>query len=106
MITIKKGLDIPISGAPQQIIEDGNSIATVGVLGEEDVGMLPTMHVKVSDHGKKGHVLFQDKKNPEVNFTAPAARVIEDVLRGERRILKAVVTELDDDEQETFTRYD
>ncbi len=106
MITIKKGLDIPISGAPQQIIEDGNTISTVAVLGEEYVGMRPTMHVKVGDRVKKGQVLFEDKKNPGVKFTAPAAGVIKDVLRGERRVLQAVVIELDGDEQETFTRYD
>lgn len=106
MITIKKGLDIPISGAPQQTIEDGQAISTVAVLGEEYVGMRPTMHVKVGDRVKKGQVLFEDKKNPGVKFTAPAAGVIKDVLRGERRVLQAVVIELDGDEQETFTRYD
>lgn len=106
MITIKKGLDIPISGAPQQTIEDGQAISTVAVLGEEYVGMRPTMHVKVGDRVKKGQLLFEDKKNPGVKFTAPAAGVIKDVLRGERRVLQAVIIELDGDEQETFTRYD
>ncbi|KFZ28272.1 Na(+)-translocating NADH-quinone reductase subunit A [Pseudidiomarina atlantica] len=106
MITIKKGLDIPIKGAPQQTIEDGQSITTVAVLGEEYVGMRPTMHVKVEDRVKKGQVLFEDKKNPGVKFTAPAAGVVKDVLRGAKRVLQAVVIEIDGDEQETFTKYD
>src|SRR5690606_36999661 len=106
MITIKKGLDIPISGAPQQTIEDGQAITTVAVLGEEYVGMRPTMHVKVEDRVKKGQVLFEDKKNPGVKFTAPAAGVVKDVLRGAKRVLQGVVIEIDGDEQETFAKYD
>lgn len=106
MITIKKGLDIPIKGAPQQTIEDGQSITTVAVLGEEYVGMRPTMHVKVEDRVKKGQVLFEDKKNPGVKFTAPAAGVVKDVLRGAKRVLQAVVIEIDGDEQETFASYE
>ncbi|CAB0149497.1 Na(+)-translocating NADH-quinone reductase subunit A [Pseudidiomarina piscicola] len=106
MITIKKGLDIPITGAPQQTIEDGESITTVAVLGEEYVGMRPTMHVKVEDRVKKGQVLFEDKKNPGVKFTAPAAGVVKDVLRGAKRVLQAVVIESDGDEQETFASYE
>ncbi|PSU41452.1 hypothetical protein C9J12_29640, partial [Photobacterium frigidiphilum] len=42
MITIKKGLDIPISGTPTQVINDGNTITRVALLGEEYVGMRPT----------------------------------------------------------------
>lgn len=106
MITIKKGLDIPILGTPQQTIEDGQAITTVAVLGEEYVGMRPTMHVKVEDRVKKGQVLFEDKKNPGVKFTAPAAGVVKDVLRGAKRVLQAVVIEIDGEEQETFAKYD
>ena len=66
MITIKKGLDIPIKGAPQQKLSDGKAVTTVATLGEEYVGMRPTMHVKVDDRVKKGQMIFEDKKNPGV----------------------------------------
>ncbi|MCO4320338.1 Na(+)-translocating NADH-quinone reductase subunit A [Aliidiomarina quisquiliarum] len=106
MITIKKGLDIPIAGAPQQIIEDGAAISSVAVLGEEYVGMRPTMHVHVDDRVKKGQILFEDKKNPGVKFTAPAAGIVKEVNRGARRVLQSVVIEIDGDEQVTFDKYD
>lgn len=106
MITIKKGLDVPISGAPQQIIEDGKSVKSVAVLGEEYVGMRPTMHVQVDDRVKKGQVLFEDKKNPGVKFTAPAAGVVKAINRGARRVLQSVVIDIDGDEQETFGRFE
>ncbi len=105
MITIKKGLDVPVAGAPQQVIHDGSPIKTVATLGEEFVGMRPTMFVKVEDRVKKGQVLFEDKKNPGVKFTAQAAGVVTQINRGEKRVLQSVVIELDGEEQETFTSY-
>lgn len=105
MITIKKGLDVPVNGAPQQVIHDGQTIKTVAALGEEFVGMRPTMHCKVGDRVKKGQALFEDKKNPGVKFTAPAAGVVTEINRGEKRVLQSVVIEIDGDEQETFASY-
>ncbi|MGJ8694088.1 MAG: Na(+)-translocating NADH-quinone reductase subunit A [Thalassotalea sp.] len=105
MITIKKGLDVPVIGAPQQVIHDGSPIKTVAILGEEFVGMRPTMFVKVGDRVKKGQVVFEDKKNPGVKFTAQVAGVVTEINRGEKRILQSVVIEADGDEQETFTNY-
>ena len=106
MITIKKGLDVPVNGVPQQVIHDGSTIKTVATLGEEFVGMRPTMFVKVDDRVKKGQVLFQDKKNPGVKFTAQASGVVTEINRGEKRVLQSVVIAVDNDgEEETFTSY-
>ena len=105
MITIKKGLDVPVVGTPQQVIHDGPTIKTVATLGEEFVGMRPTMFVKVGDRVKKGQDLFEDKKNPGVKFTAQAAGVVKEINRGEKRILQSVVIEVDGNEQETFNSY-
>ncbi|QTH63480.1 Na(+)-translocating NADH-quinone reductase subunit A [Psychrosphaera ytuae] len=105
MINIKKGLDLPIEGVPQQAIHDGPTVKTVATLGEEYHGMRPTMRIKVGDSVKKGQVLFEDKKNPGVKFTAPAAGVIKEVNRGEKRVLQSVVIEVAGDEQVTFESY-
>lgn len=106
MITIKKGLDLPIAGAPEQVIYDGPSIKRVATLGEEYVGMRPTMHVKVEDRVKKGQVLFEDKKNPGVKFTAPAAGTVVEINRGAKRVLQSVVIAVDDSEEQiTFKSY-
>ncbi len=105
MITIKKGLDIPISGTPTQVISDGSAIKRVALLGEEYVGMRPKMHVRVGDTVKKGQILFEDKKNPGVNFTAPASGKVTEINRGEKRVLQSVVIDVEGDEQITFTAY-
>jgi len=105
MITIKKGLDIPVEGVPEQVIHDGPAVKTVATLGEEFVGMRPTMFVKVEDRVKKGQVLFEDKKNPGVKFTAQASGVVKEINRGEKRVLQSVVIEIDGEEQETFPTF-
>ncbi|NQU23259.1 MAG: NADH:ubiquinone reductase (Na(+)-transporting) subunit A, partial [Candidatus Nealsonbacteria bacterium] len=48
-IRTKRGLDLPISGAPRQRIEDGPAVQTVAVVGPDYVGMKPTMAVQVGD---------------------------------------------------------
>lgn len=106
MIKIKKGLDLPIAGAPAQVIEDGPSIRHVAILGEEYVGMRPSMLVKEGEQVKKGQALFEDKKNPGVIFTSPACGKIIAINRGERRVLQSVVIEIQGDEQITFDSYD
>jgi len=105
MITIKKGLDLPIAGLPQQVIHDGPSIKQVATLGEEFFGMRPTMKVKVGDTVKKGQVIFEDKKNPGVLFTASASGVISQVNRGAKRAFLSLVIDVQGNEQETFASF-
>ncbi|CAM5200072.1 Na(+)-translocating NADH-quinone reductase subunit A [Alishewanella longhuensis] len=105
MIKLKKGLDIPLAGSPKQEITTGNTITTVAVLGEEYVGMRPTMAVEVGDTVKKGQVLFEDKKNPGVKFTAPIAGTVKEINRGAKRVLQSVVIAAAGDAAERFTQY-
>ncbi len=96
MITIKKGLDLPITGVPEQVIYDGPAVSEVALLGEEYLGMRPTMAVQVGDVVNKGQLLFEDKKNPGVRFTAPASGVVSAINRGERRVLRSLVIKVDE----------
>ena len=106
MITIKKGLDLPIAGTPSQVINDGKAIKKVALLGEEYVGMRPTMHVRVGDEVKKAQVLFEDKKNPGVKFTSPVSGKVIEVNRGAKRVLQSVVIEAAGDDQVTFDKFE
>jgi Na+-transporting NADH:ubiquinone oxidoreductase subunit A len=105
MIKIRRGLDLPISGAPEQAIHDGAKVRSVAVIGFDYHGMKPTMAVQAGDRVKLGQLLFTDKKIEGVRFTAPAAGVVSAINRGEGRVLQSVVIDLDGDEAETFTSY-
>src|SRR5512136_2132070 len=102
---IKKGLDLPITGGPKQIIEDGNRVKSVAILGMDYVGMKPTMLVNEGDTVKLGQIIFTDKKNPGVNFTAPGAGKVKAINRGDKRALQSVVIELAGDEQVAFAQH-
>ncbi|MDR5901260.1 Na(+)-translocating NADH-quinone reductase subunit A [Halomonas icarae] len=99
MIEVKKGLDLPITGAPEQRIEDARPVRHVAVLGTDYVGMKPTMEVKEGDAVKLGQLLFTDKKIDGVRFTAPAAGKVIEINRGEKRRLLSVVIEVDASEE-------
>lgn len=105
MIKIKKGLDLPISGTPEQTITDGKPVRHVALIGYDYNGMKPTMAVKEGDRVKRGTLLFTDKKTEGVRYTSPAAGVVKEINRGARRVFQSIVIEVDGDEAETFARY-
>ncbi|NQT14913.1 MAG: Na(+)-translocating NADH-quinone reductase subunit A [Planctomycetes bacterium] len=104
-IRIKRGLNLPITGEPEQKVAEGPAPEAVAVVGPDYVGMRPTMAVGVGDRVKEGQVLFSDKKTPGVLFTSPASGEVVAVNRGAKRALESVVVRVGGEEAETFARY-
>jgi Na+-transporting NADH:ubiquinone oxidoreductase subunit A len=102
MIRIRKGVDLPIAGAPVQMVDAARPVRFAAVLGHDYVGMRPTMAVRVGDSVKRGGLLFTDKKNEGARFTAPVAGRISSINRGAKRALLSVVIEVGEDEAESF----
>jgi Na+-transporting NADH:ubiquinone oxidoreductase subunit A len=105
MIKIKKGLDLPITGSPEQAIAQGKKVSQVALVGFDYVGMKPTMLVQEGDKVKKGQVLFTDKKTVGVKYTAPAAGVVKEINRGKRRVFESIVIEVNGSDEVTFNSY-
>lgn len=105
MIKIQKGLDLPITGVPEQNISEGNAVSRVAVIGFDFNGMKPTMSVQVGDKVKRGQLLFEDKRTLGVRHTSPAAGTIVEVNRGERRVFQSIVIEIDGDDAIEFDKY-
>lgn len=91
MIKTKRGLNLPISGNPEQSIHPGPAIRSVGLLGDDYPGLKPTMLVREGDRVKAGQPLFEDKRNPGVKYSAPAAGTVAAINRGAKRALRSVV---------------
>ena len=107
-IKTKRGLDLPISGAPEQLVYSGAPVTSVALLGPDYLGLKPTMQVQVGDRVKLGQPLFIDKKNPGVQFTSPGSGVVDAINRGPRRMLQSVVIRLSSEEsgeEEGFNQY-
>lgn len=105
VINLRKGLDIPIAGSPEQKIYPGPEVNSVGVMGFDYIGIKPTMHVREGDRVKIGQHLFTDKKNPGVTYTSPACGVVTRINRGPKRVFQSVVIDIDGDDEITFTAY-
>ena len=100
MFTIKKGLDVPIAGAPSNEIRQ-HVPKTVALIGYDYVGMKPTMNVTEGDTVIKGQPVFEDKKRAGVIYTAPASGKVIAINRGERRVFESLVIEVDPNAEET-----
>lgn len=96
---IKKGLDLPITGAPQQKVLSTPKITRVAVVADDFPGMKPRMAVNEGDTVKRGQILFEDRKTPGVVHTAPGAGKVVGIHRGPRRALQSVVIHLNEHEQ-------
>jgi len=105
MIKVRRGLDLPISGAPEQVVYDGPTVSQVALVGLDYQGMKPTMAVREGDQVKLGQLLFTDKKNASARYTAPAAGTVVAINRGERRVFQSLVIDVDGDASETFETY-
>ena len=104
-IKIKKGLNIPLPGAPEQSVSAGHAVSSVALLGPDTNDLKPRMLVQEGDRVKLGQAIYTDKSNPGVYFTAPGSGTVAAVNRGERRVLQSVVIKLDGDDEVEFAKY-
>ena len=99
MIKLSKGLDLPIAGKPEPNLSDKPKCSTVSLLGNDFVGMKPTMMVQIGDIVKVGQKLFEDKKNLGVFYTSPAGGQIKSINRGDKRKFLSIEIEISDNEE-------
>ena len=104
MIKIKKGLDLPIEGAAEKRTTDARSIACYGIKPTDFVGLVPRLLVGEGDEVKVGDALFCDKRDERIRFTSPVAGRVKAVVRGQKRLLLAVVVEKHD--EQALLRFD
>lgn len=91
---VRKGLDIPIGGLPDQHVDGAPAPSRVALLGDDVHGLRARLHVEPGQTVLRGQLLFEDRKNPGVRWVAPAAGRVDAVHRGARRVLESVVIEL------------
>lgn len=103
---IKKGLNLPVSGQPVQSIHPGSPVSSVALLGDDYVGMKPTMLVQAGDRVKLGQPLFEDKKTIGVLHTSPGCGIVKAVNRGDKRKFESIEIDLDGDDEVTFEKFD
>ena len=102
-IVIRKGLDIPLSGAAERRVTDARDITTYAIKPTDFVGLTPRLFVEEGDLVTLGDVLFCDKNDERIRFTSPVCGRVKAIVRGEKRKLLAVVVEKERVENEGFS---
>jgi Na+-transporting NADH:ubiquinone oxidoreductase subunit A len=100
---IRNGLDIPISGAPEQLIHPGPAIQQVALSGLDYPGLKPKLLVAPGDSVGLGQPLFIDKRDPAVHYGSPGQGTVTEVNRGPRRVLETIVVRLADNAVEDLS---
>lgn len=103
--SLKQGFDILIEGTPVKEIKTYKA-ATYALNPKDFLGVspIPKVVVEAGDEVKAGDVIFFDKKNPDVKYTAPVSGEIASVNRGEKRSIEDIVILADSESQ--FKNFD
>ena len=90
VIKIKKGKDINLVGSAQKSTSDKTVSSSFAVKPTDFKNLIPKMVVKAGAEVKAGDVLFHDKTDDRVKFTAPVSGEVAEVVRGARRAIQEV----------------
>lgn len=85
VINIKKGLNIPLEGAPSMELTKDSQVKKVAIVPEDFPGYTWKVSVKSGDKVSKGTPLLFAKEEPSLCLTSPISGIVEEVNRGERR---------------------
>jgi Na+-transporting NADH:ubiquinone oxidoreductase subunit A len=107
VIKIKKGLNIPLIGDAEKILQSAPRAGHYSVKPPDFHGLTPKMLVREGDQVKAGTPLFFDKYNEKIVFTSPVSGTFTTLVRGEkRRILEVNIQADEADEYVEFASGD
>ncbi len=102
IFSIKKGIEIPIAGAPEQHIRNGQPISQIALVGDDYIALKPTMLVQVGEPVALGQPLFEDKKNSGVKFCSPASGTVAAINRGPKRKFESIIIAIEGNRRINF----
>jgi len=105
LIRIRRGLDLPVEGAPGHGLTEADPVGHVGLVGRDYPGLRLAPLVEEGRRVALGEPVLGDRRDPRIVLTAPAGGVVIAVNRGERRVLRSLVIRVDGDEQREFEPY-
>ena len=94
-IKIKKGLDIPLLGSAERILQSAPGADVYAIKPPDFHEFTPKMLVKEGDPVKAGTPLFFDKYNEKILFASPVSGTFQEVVRGEKRRIMEVLVKPD-----------
>ena len=94
-IKIKKGLQIPLLGQPEEVFRGVVTSEFVRICPDDFHGITPKLNVKANDRLRAGETLFHDKKYIDMLFASPVSGIVTNVERGEKRRILSIIIKAD-----------
>lgn len=94
-IKVKKGLDIHLVGEASKTVVP-LSPRTFASKPIDFIGLFPKVLVQEGDEVKAGTPLYHDKSRDQIRFTSPVSGKVQEIRRGEKRLLLEIIVEADD----------
>ena len=98
-IQTKKGFDFNITGIPSAKVLSREAPECVALVPERIPFVKPRLKIKEGGRVQIGSVIFEDKRNPAVQFLSPGGGTVTEIAFGPRRVIKKVVIQLDGEEE-------
>ena len=102
-LDFKKGLNIPIQGAAALEVACTVRPGTVAVKPTDFAGLVPRLLVKEGDKVLAGSPVMSDKMRPGILLTSPVSGTVQEIVRGPKRKLLAVLVKAD--EKQAFVEF-
>lgn len=99
---IKKGLDIPLNGAPSSRVTDDKKTTLFAISPDDYPGKMWKAVVKPGDKVKAGDPLLTEKTTGKICLSSPVGGTVTEINRGERRHILYVSVKKENDEKRTF----
>lgn len=101
-IHVRRGLDLPLGGEPEQRVLRRVAPGSVAVLPADFRGLVPKPLVAVGDVVAAGQPLIADRRHPEIVCPSFVSGRVTAVERGPRRVLTRVVVSAEGDRELEF----
>lgn len=98
-IDLKKGLNLPVAGAADLRVKELAKPGTVAIQPSDFKGLTPRLLVKEGDKVLAGSPVLADKKNTDILVSSPVSGTIEQIVRGDKRKLLAVLVKADAEQE-------
>ena len=101
-IKIRKGLNIPIKGQAENVLDQSQVQGSLFALKPVDFpSVTPKPAIKEGEAVKAGDSIFYSKAQPELKFTTPVSGTLKSIVRGDRRKILEFVIEPDGKQEYT-----
>ena len=98
-LDLKKGLDLPLEGAPAREVIASVVPDVIAVKPTDFKGFVPRLLVKEGDRVLSGSPVMAHKQFPEILLTSPVSGTVQEIVRGQKRKLLSVIIKADETQE-------